>query len=230
MPQAIIFDLFYTLLYDEGTGTREKAMEVARAAGIPEEDWLRGWRVAGDDAAKGNPGTTIGRVRRALAEVGYDGESERLADELTGLMFVRQTPRLYPDTRGTLADLRGRGYRIGLVSNCFGNEAHWPGEFELDHCFDAMVLSCRVGMVKPEAGIYRLAAERLGVAPAECVFVDDVPSYVAGAMTVGMTGVRINRFDSEGPYAEHGIPAVEPDLRIRELRELVEWLDGRRGA
>jgi len=176
------------------------------------------------------PKATIGRVRRALAEVGYDGESERLADELTGLMFVRQTPRLYPDTRGTLADLRGRGYRIGLVSNCFGNEAHWPGEFELDHCFDAMVLSCEVGMVKPEPGIYQLAADQLGVAPAECVFVDDVPSYVAGAMAVGMTGVRINRFDSEGPYAEHGTPAVEPDLRIRELRELVEWLDGRRGA
>ena len=230
MAQAIIFDLFYTILYDEGTGTREKAVEVARAAGIAEDDWLRGWRVAGDDAAKGNPGTTIGRVRRALAEVGYDGESERLADELTGLMFVRQIPRLYPDTRGTLADLRGRGYRVGLVSNCFGNEAHWPAEFELDHCFDAMVLSCAVGMVKPEPGIYQLAADHLGVPPDECVFVDDVPSYVAGAMAVGMTGVRINRFDSEGPYAEHNIPAVEPDLRIRELRELVEWLDGRSGA
>lgn len=230
MAQAIIFDLFYTILYDEGTGTREKAVEVARAAGIAEDDWLRGWRVAGDDAAKGNPGTTIGRVRRALAEVGYDGESERLADELTGLMFVRQIPRLYPDTRGTLADLRGRGYRVGLVSNCFGNEAHWPAEFELDHCFDAMVLSCAVGMVKPEPGIYQLAADHLGVPPDECVFVDDVPSYVAGAMAVGMTGVRINRFDSEGPYAEHEIPAVEPDLRIRELRELVEWLDGRSGA
>ena len=230
MAQAIIFDLFYTILYDEGTDTREKAVEVARAAGIAEDDWLRGWRVAGDDAAKGNPGTTIGRVRRALAEVGYDGESERLADELTGLMFVRQIPRLYPDTRGTLADLRGRGYRVGLVSNCFGNEAHWPAEFELDHCFDAMVLSCAVGMVKPEPGIYQLAADHLGVPPDECVFVDDVPSYVAGAMAVGMTGVRINRFDSEGPYAEHNIPAVEPDLRIRELRELVEWLDGRSGA
>ena len=230
MAQAIIFDLFYTILYDEGTGTREKAVEVARAAGIAEDDWLRGWRVAGDDAAKGNPGTTIGRVRRALAEVGYDGESERLADELTGLMFVRQIPRLYPDTRGTLADLRGRGYRVGLVSNCFGNEAHWPAEFELDHCFDAMVLSCAVGMVKPEPGIYQLAADHLGVPPDECVFVDDVPSYVAGAMAVGMTGVRINRFDSEGPYAEHNISAVEPDLRIREVRELVEWLDGRSGA
>ena len=85
-------------------------------------------------------------------------------------------------------------------------------------------------MVKPEPGIYRLAAERLGVKPQECVFVDDMPTYVAAAKLAGMTTVRINRFDSEGPYAEHKEPAAEPDLRIRKLRELVEWLDGRRGA
>jgi putative hydrolase of the HAD superfamily len=228
--RAVIFDLFYTLLYDEGTGTREKAIEVVRAAGIAEEDWLRGWRLAGDDAAKGDPGTTLGRVRRALAAVGYDGKNELLADELTGLMFVRQIPQLYPDTRETLADLRDRGYRMGLVSNCFGNEAHWPAEFELDCCFDAMVLSCKVGMVKPEPGIYRLAAERLGVSPKECAFVDDVPSYVAGAMAAGMAGVRINRFESEEPYAEHEDPGVEPDLKIGALHELVEWLDGQSGA
>ena len=228
--RAVIFDLFYTLLYDEGTGTREQAVEVAEAAGIAQEDWLRGWRIAGDEAARGNPGTTRGRVRRTLAEAGYQGGGERLADELTGLLFVRHIPRLYRDTRETLAELRTRGYRLGLLSNCFGDETHWPAEFELDSSFDAMVFSCEVGMVKPEPGIYRLAAERLGVKPQECVFVDDMPTYVAAAKLAGMTTVRINRFDSEGPYAEHKEPAAEPDLRIRKLRELVEWLDGRRGA
>jgi putative hydrolase of the HAD superfamily len=229
MARAIIFDLFYTLLYDEGTGTREKAVELAKAAGIAGADWLRGWRAAGDDAALGRPGTTRGRVRRALAEAGYQGGDDHLTDMLTGLLFVRHVPFLYPDTRPTLAGLRARGYRLGLISNCFGDEAHWPAEFELDDCFDAMTLSCQVGMAKPDPDIYRLAADQLSVAPEECVFLDDVPLYVAGAMAVGMTGVRINRFDSEGPYAEHKLPAIEPDLRIRELSELVAWLDGRQG-
>ncbi len=229
MARAIIFDLFYTLLYDEHTGTREQVAQRVTAAGIEEADWLRGWRVAGDAAARGKPGTTRGRVRRALAEARYDGQDEHLADELTGLLFARHIPFLYPDTRPTLAELRSRGYRLGLLSNCFGDEALWPAEFELDDCFDAMTLSCKVGMVKPDAEIYRLAAGQLDVAPAECVFVDDIPLYVEGAMAVGMTGVRINRFDSEEPYAEHKLPATEPDLRIRELRELVAWLDGKRG-
>ncbi|NIR02709.1 MAG: HAD-IA family hydrolase, partial [Gemmatimonadales bacterium] len=176
MAKAIIFDLFYTLLYDEGTGTREKAIEVAQAAGIAKDDWLGGWRAAGDLAARGRSGTTRGRVKRALAKIGHDGADGKLVDELTGLMFVRHIPRLYPDTRWALAELKTRGYRLGLLSNCFGDEAHWPGEFELDCCFDAMVMSCRVGMVKPEPAIYRLAAEQLGASREACVFVDDVPS------------------------------------------------------
>jgi putative hydrolase of the HAD superfamily len=163
-------------------------------------------------------------------EAGYQEGDEHIADELTGLLFVRHIPRLYRDTRETLAELRTRGYRLGLVSNCFGDEAHWPAEFELGSCFDAMVLSCKVGLVKPEPDIYRLAANQLDVALEECVFVDDVPSYVAGAMAVGMTGVRINRFDSEEPYAAHEDPGVEPNLRIGTLDELVEWLPGRAGA
>ena len=70
----------------------------------------------------------------------------------------------------------------------------------------------------------RLAAQRLGVAPEEYVFVDDVPPYVAGAKAVGMTGVRINRFGSEEPYLEHGSPQTAPDLSIENLAELLEWL------
>ena len=227
--RAVIFDLFYTLVYDEGTGAREKAIEVAEAAGIAREDWLRGWRIAGDEAARGNPGTTRGRVRRALVETGYQGGGEQLADELTGLLFARHIPRLYPDTRGTLAELRTRGYRLGLLSNCFGNETHWLEEFELDSYFDAMVFSCEVGMVKPEPYIYRLAAERLGVRAQNCVFVDDVPTYVAAAKLAGMSTVRINRFGSEEPYGEDEPVQVAPDLSIDNLGQLLEWLPARAG-
>jgi len=224
MAQAIIFDLFYTLLYDEGTGTRERALEAVKAAGIAEEDWLRGWRAAGDAATKGNPGTTRGRVRGALAEAGYTGEDEHLIDDLTGLMFGRHIPRLYRDTRETLSELRARGYRLGLLSNLFGDETRWPSEFELDRCFDAMVFSCEAGMAKPERGIYLLAAERLCVEPGECVFVDDAPSYLAGAKAVGMTTVQITRRGSEWMHSEAGPTDAAPDLSIAELRELLGWL------
>jgi HAD superfamily hydrolase (TIGR01509 family) len=59
-----------------------------------------------------------------------------------------------------------------------------------DGLFDAVVISGEVGMRKPEPEIFRYACERLDLAPAECVMVDDLPHNVAGAVAVGMVAVH----------------------------------------
>jgi HAD superfamily hydrolase (TIGR01509 family) len=46
-----------------------------------------------------------------------------------------------------------------------------------------------VGLHKPQPEIFELGAERIGVAPADCVFVDDLRENCAGAEAVGMTAV-----------------------------------------
>jgi HAD superfamily hydrolase (TIGR01509 family) len=60
--------------------------------------------------------------------------------------------------------------------------------------FDDVVVSAEVGMAKPEPAIFRRAVDRLGLAPAECVFVDDWDQNVEAAREVGMRGV-IHRVD-----------------------------------
>lgn len=227
--RAVVFDLFYTLLRDEHTGMREKAIEVAEAAGISRDDWLRGWRAGRDESDRGAIPSLRGRVRRFLTEVGYGDPDGALADELTGLLLARYSPVPYADTRKTLVALRQRGYRLGLLSNLSRSDTVWLRELELDSFFDATALSCEVGALKPEPEIYLVAAERLGVRPEECVLVDDIPLNVAAGKAVGMAGVRINRFGSEEPYAGHEPTDVAPDLSIRELRELLEWLPERAG-
>ena len=82
---------------------------------------------------------------------------------------------------------REQGLRTALLSNSWGMD--YPRE-EWDEIFEAVVISGEVGMRKPEPGIYRLAAERLGVEPAECVFVDDLGTNIKGAVAVGMVGVK----------------------------------------
>jgi putative hydrolase of the HAD superfamily len=82
---------------------------------------------------------------------------------------------------------RGQGISTALLSNSWGND--YPRE-EWDEIFDAVVISGEVGMRKPEPGIYRLAADRLGLEPAQCVFVDDLGPNVKGAVGVGMVGVK----------------------------------------
>jgi epoxide hydrolase-like predicted phosphatase len=83
---------------------------------------------------------------------------------------------------------RRGGVRTGLVSNSWGS----PGMYDpalLDSLFDAVVISGDVGLHKPQPEIYRLACERLGVDPADAVFVDDLRENIAGAEAVGMVGV-----------------------------------------
>ncbi len=58
------------------------------------------------------------------------------------------------------------------------------------HRFDLVVNSARVGVKKPDPAIYRLTLDRLGVAPHEAIFVDDMPANVAGAAALGMHAVQ----------------------------------------
>lgn len=83
--------------------------------------------------------------------------------------------------------MRGAGVRTGLISNSWGN-----GIYDarlLEELFDAVVISGHVGLHKPQPEIFRLGAERIGVEPADCVFVDDLRENVAGAEAVGMTAI-----------------------------------------
>jgi epoxide hydrolase-like predicted phosphatase len=84
-------------------------------------------------------------------------------------------------------DARSSGIRTGLVSNSWST-SHYDRHL-LAELFDAVVISAEVGMHKPQPEIYLLAADRLGLAPARCVFVDDLRENCAGAEAVGMTAV-----------------------------------------
>lgn len=79
------------------------------------------------------------------------------------------------------------GTPTGLISNSWGTGIYERGNF--DGLFETIVISGEVGLHKPEPEIYQLACERLGIAPGEAIFVDDLRENIAGAEAVGMTGV-----------------------------------------
>ncbi|MEV0793401.1 HAD family phosphatase [Kribbella sp. NPDC050459] len=85
-----------------------------------------------------------------------------------------------------------RGIRTALLSNSWGNT--YPRD-TWDGMFDDIVISGEVGLRKPEPEIFRLAAGRLGLEPAECVFVDDLQLNVDGALAVGMTAILHTEYD-----------------------------------
>jgi putative hydrolase of the HAD superfamily len=99
------------------------------------------------------------------------------------------TPRV--ETAELVRRARAAGVATGLLSNSWGGGGHdvYTGH-DLAALFDVMVISHVVGLRKPERPIFELAAGKLGLAPAECVFVDDTLRNVVAARQVGMTAVH----------------------------------------
>jgi HAD superfamily hydrolase (TIGR01509 family) len=86
-------------------------------------------------------------------------------------------------------------YRCSVLSNAdVSLRGRLKDDLALDHLFDDVVVSAEVGMAKPRPEIFRLAADRLGLAPEACVFVDDWDKNVEAARAVGMQAV-LHRVD-----------------------------------
>lgn len=113
---------------------------------------------------------------RGLMDVLFDGTEDEL---------VR------PEARDAVAVVRRAGLATAVLTNDMrafhGDE--WVARMSILRSMDVVVDGSVEHVLKPDPRIYRLAVERLGVEPADCLFVDDQPANVAGAEAVGMATV-----------------------------------------
>ena len=89
-------------------------------------------------------------------------------------------------------------YKLSVLSNAdLSLRGRLEREIGIHHLFDDIICSAEVGMAKPEPAIFHLAAERLGLSPGECVFVDDWDENVDAARSIGMRAVlyRVDKGD-----------------------------------
>jgi epoxide hydrolase-like predicted phosphatase len=95
-----------------------------------------------------------------------------------------------PDENMLSAVRRARqaGVRTGLISNSWGTRRY--DREQLAELFDGVVISGDVGIRKPDPQIYELGAQRIGLPPSDCVFVDDLPFNLKPAAELGMTTVH----------------------------------------
>jgi putative hydrolase of the HAD superfamily len=95
-----------------------------------------------------------------------------------------------------LRELRDRGYRLAMLTNNVREwEARWRAMLPVDELFEVVIDSAFVGLRKPDPAIYRLTCDRLGVAPDECLFVDDVEVNCSAAADLGMAAVLFRSSD-----------------------------------
>jgi len=85
--------------------------------------------------------------------------------------------------------------KTALLSNAFDNLRPYLDEVHIADAFDEIIISAEIGVIKPEARIYHLMLEKLGVQPGEAVFLDDLLENVEGARAVGMHAIHFRDKD-----------------------------------
>jgi putative hydrolase of the HAD superfamily len=154
-----------------------------------------------------------GLVRRLLAEFGIEpdeAELERFLDAEHSAWAPAR--RLGDATHALLETLRGRGLRLGLVSNALDPPEllHRDlADFGVAERLDAAVFSSEVGWRKPHAAIFERGLELLSVEPERTLMVGDrLREDVGGAAALGMATCQALWF-----WADEAADAPEPDFR-----------------
>jgi len=139
-------------------------------------------------------------------ELEVDEFSERFAPVLGVSNADGLVDRLFagvaPDERmiGAVRAVHDSGIPTGLISNSWGGTTYDTALIQ--ELFDGVVISGEVGLHKPGPAIFRLGAERIGVPPEACLFIDDLRENCEGAEAVGMTAILHRGADSSLPELE----------------------------
>lgn len=236
-PRAVVFDLGGTLVqwpdweggasakwglaydalraaHDDITASKEQFVAAMRAA--EKAHWERVDR----DHWSGPP---TGLLSEGFRQLGVAADDRALLAALDGYArAVAGWCTVFADTRETLAMLRERGYRLGLLSNTWW-AADWHNADLAAHglagMLDELLYTSDLPHSKPHPSVFREIASRLDVVPEACVMIGDRQiDDVAGARAVGMRGIW-RRNDSGFPTSD-----VTPDATVDALAELPSLL------
>ena len=222
MPiQAVIFDMYETLV-TQFCSPLYYGTQIAEDLGLKAEEFLPGWRATEEARATGR--LTFEAAMEALLRChGLSGHHRRVVEKRIAIQAdcFRQ---LHPGILPMLWALRERGFRIGLITNCFSEEAELIRESQLYPYFDAPCLSWEEGTRKPDPAIYHTCLGRLGIAPQECLYVGDGGSFeLETARSLGIRAVQAIWYRQGA--VEHKQAALRPYFpQLSDPMEVLDWI------
>lgn len=158
-----------------------------------------------------------------------------MAEELSFLYdYERVRVMRRPHLAQTMERLQSMGLRMGVISNIISRSVvpHFLAEYGIDGYMDCVITSCGTGIRKPDPGIFRVAEEKMGMAPEELAYVGDTISRdVRGTRAAGwkcMIQIR-------NPAIAHRDKGLEnspwkPDYLIEDLAEIPDIIARENGG
>ena len=123
---------------------------------------------------------------------------DRLKEAVRELLYNWAFPReQIPGMEDLVKRLKEAGNGIWLLSNASRMQPLYWAEVPVSRYFDGTMISCDVRVVKPCREIYRAFTEKFSLKPEECLFIDDSPANVAGAIACGWQGIVFHGDEKE---------------------------------
>jgi len=233
-PKAIFFDLDHTLVaYTESPETswreicslysqhfKDPTQEKVLAAILEFADWY--W----SDPVRHKRGRLdLRNARREVvagAFLALKFDNPVLAIMMADSFSARREGliTLFPGANETLAGLRSRGIRLGLITNGDSKGQRYKIDaLGLAPFFDLIQIEAEAGIGKPEAGVYEMALTNLSVTPEEAWMIgDNLVWDIDGAQKARIKAIWVD-------YERQGLPAeskIRPDGIIHSLTELLQ--------
>lgn len=224
-PRAVVFDYY-------GTLTRTRTAEESRAARTELAGLLGTDPVAldaemtatVDERFRGAGGDIAGSLAWIAARLGVHVPPAALDQAAARRLELERNfglPR--PEAAGLLRELRKRGLRVGVISDCSAELPRYFPTLELAPLVDAAVFSFVTGFRKPEPENYLRCCAALEVEPGECLYVGDGGSNeLVGARSLGMRAVHLAVPEESGGlvYGKHDSWDGETVASLREVLAL----------
>ena len=227
MIKAVIFDLFETLITHYNSPLYF-GREMAKDAGIPEEAFQKKWRATEDDRSIGK--VTFEEVVEHILREHNCYTKEKLEKITKKRVNTKEEcfRNLHPEILLMLDWLKEKGYLIALISNCFSEEAGVVQKSILAPYFDAMFLSCKEGVQKPDFEIFHRCIRELKVEPHQCLYIGDGGSReLEAAKEIGMYTAQAVWYLKEGTMQPTGRKNDFLQLEHPMNLEKILWTIGR---
>lgn len=180
--KAVVFDIGGVLIdwqpqlaWTEALGSEEAAHAFIERTGFREKN------------ARADNGEQFADLARELE----DPQDQNLFADYVSL-YARTVENAIHGTWDVLDRLKSQGTPVHAITNWSAET--WPEGLKvhprLGEVFGTLVVSGQEGVMKPDARIYHMLCDRAGVAPEDCVFIDDGLHNVEGAKAVGMDGIH----------------------------------------
>ena len=222
--EAVIFDLFGTLVDDFGSSAGPMHAEMAAALTVSYDRFIPLWNQTTEMRVIGAFQSVEANIKFVCDALDMSPRADQIYKAVEIRMkYIGRALQPRPSAVGTLTELKKRAYKIGLLSNCSIEIPMLWQETAFAPVIDVPTFSSVARLRKPDIRIYHLACEHLGVSPESCLYIADGEDHeLAAAANVGLHPVLI-RTSSEKAHGDSHREAREwQGTTIASLPEVLQ--------